>query len=323
LETIEGGKGVSKQYEFVKAEQRSPEWHALRKEGITATEAAVIAGLSPYKTPFQLYAEKLGRWEPEPVGAAAIRGILLENTVAEFYEMETGRELRRSNGIVRLKELPWVMASLDRTVVGEDGLVEIKTSTSPRWSLHPVPPEVVAQVQWQMLVTGAPWVDVAVLLGGLVFRIERVEADVNYQTQLYAKAVEFRNALAAQTPPTLQGEDSDALAAVVPQTSEEWNQADAGIERVAQLYAEKKYEATLLDQELQNLAISIKEAIGDKAGITGQGWSATWKQNKPSRKVDYQAILEKAAVPLDVIEAATQEVPGARVFRFKTEEVDK
>ncbi len=79
--------------------------------------------------------------------------------------------------------------------------------------------------------------------------------NVNYQTQLYAKAVEFRNALATQTPPTLQGEDSDALAQVVPQTSEEWAQADTSLDRLAALYAEKQYESKLLDQELQNLAI--------------------------------------------------------------------
>ena len=316
---------MSKQYEFVKAEQRSPEWLALRADGITATEAAVIAGLSPYKTAYQLWAEKLGKYTPDPVGAAAIRGILLENTVAEFYEMETGRELRRSNGIVRLKEMPWVMASLDRTIVGEDGLVEIKTSTSPRWSLYPVPPEVEAQVQWQMFVTGAPWCDVAALLGGLVFRIERVEADLDYQTSLYRKAVEFRNLLASQTPPTLSGEDSDALAAVVPQTSEEWNQADSGIERVAQLYAEKKYEATLLDQELQNLAISLKEGIGEKAGLIGNGWSATWRQNKATVKTDWEKVAEtlQAVAPETYAEAVkrhTAEKSGARVFRFKTEE---
>ena len=309
---------MSKQYEFVKAEQRSPEWFALRADGITATDVSVIAGLNPYKTPYQLWAEKLGKYEPEPVGPAAVRGILLENTVAEFYEMETGRELRRSNGIVRLKQIPWVMASLDRTIVGEEGLVEIKTSTSPRWSLHPVPPEVVAQVQWQMFVTGAPWVDVAVLLGGLVFRIERVKADWKYQSELFVKAEGFREALATQTPPTLQGQDSDALAAVVPQASEEYANASDGIERVAALYAEKQYEAKLLDEELQNLAISLKEAIGDKAGVVGNGWQATWKQNKPSVKTDWKEVATK--VDPKIIEAATREVPGARVFRFKTEE---
>jgi len=244
--------------------------------------------------------------------------------VAEFYEMETGRELRRSNGIVRLKEMPWAMASLDRTIVGEEGLVEIKTSTSPRWSLHPVPPEVVAQVQWQMFVTGAPWCDIAVLLGGLVFRIERVEASVEMQTDLYRKAVEFRNLLATDTAPPLWGEDSDALASVTPWNGlEEWAQADAGLDRVAQIYAEKQYESKLLDQELQNLAISLKEAIGVKAGIAGEGWSATWKQNKSSQKVDYKLLLEAIKPAVDIVDAYTREVPGARVFKFKTEEVDK
>jgi putative phage-type endonuclease len=306
---------VSKQYEFVKAEQRSPEWFALRADGITATDVSVIAGLNPYKTPYQLWAEKLGKFTPDPVGPAAVRGILLENAVAEFYEMETGRELRRSNGIVRLKQINWVMASLDRTIVGEEGLVEIKTSTSPRWSLHPVPPEVVAQVQWQMFVTGAPWVDVAVLLGGLVFRIERVKADWRYQSELFVKAERFREALATETPPALQGQDSDALAAAVPQVSEEYETATAGIDRVAALYAEKQYESKLLDEELQNLAISLKEAIGEKAGVVGNGWSATWKQNKPSLKTDWKEVAAK--VDAKVIEAATREVPGARVFRFR------
>jgi hypothetical protein len=79
---------------------------------------------------------------------------------------------------------------------------------------------------------------------------------------------------------------------------------------------------------LQNLAISLKEAIGEKAGVYGEGWQATWKQNKPTVKTDWEAVAEVAkAVAPDTYELAlkthTVEKPGARVFRFKTEEVDK
>ena len=283
---------MSKQYQFIKAEQRSPEWFALRKEGITATEAAVIAGLSPYKTPYELWAEKLGKVEPRQAGAAAQRGIILEDAVADFYEIETGQKLKRSNGIVRLKEVPWAMASLDRTVVGAPGLVEIKTSASPRWSMYPVPPEVIAQVQWQMFVTGAPWCDIAVLLGGLVFRFERVWADLKHQTELFVKAEEFRKLLAEETPPPLTGSDSRTLALLSPQESEEWAQADEGLERIARLYAERAYELKLLEQEVENLAVSLKEGIGEKQAL------------KP---------------PVDVVDAYTKETPGARVFKFKQE----
>ena len=304
-------------FEFVKAAQRSPEWFALRKDGITATDAVVIAGLSPYKTRYELWAQKSGLIDEQPAGEAAQRGILLEQAVADWYTLETGRKLKRSNGIVRRVDIPWAMASLDRTVVGEAGLVEVKTSTSQRWQLYPVPPEYVAQVQWQMFVTGAPWVDVVALLGGLKFRLERVEADPAYQDELHAKAVIFRNLIKTGWAPELEGRDSDTLAQVTPQRSDEWAQATEGIERVAQQYSDALYESKLADEHLQNLAISLKEAIGDKQGITGNGWYATWKQNKPTRKVDYRAALEAAKVSQEIIESVTQEVPGARVFKFK------
>ena len=40
--------------------QRSDEWHAWRKEGISASDAPVLAQRSPYKTPWRLFAEKTG-----------------------------------------------------------------------------------------------------------------------------------------------------------------------------------------------------------------------------------------------------------------------
>ncbi len=44
---------MSKRYEFVKAEQRSPEWFALRVDGITAPTSIPIARaeLLPYGHP--------------------------------------------------------------------------------------------------------------------------------------------------------------------------------------------------------------------------------------------------------------------------------
>jgi hypothetical protein len=123
--------------------------------------------------------------------------------------------------------------------------------------------------------------------------------------------------IASGKPPEVIGTDSDTLAKVVPQASDEWAKADDGIERVAEQYADALYESKLADEHLQNLAVVIKEAIGDKVGVTGRGWYASWKQNKPSRKVDYKAALEAAKVPQEVIDGATQEVPGARVFKFK------
>jgi hypothetical protein len=62
-------------------------------------------------------------------------------------------------------------------------------------------------------------------------------------------------------------------------------QANDGIERVAALYAEKQYESKLLDQELQNLAISLKEAIGEKASTAKAGRPLGSRTSQPSRRI--------------------------------------
>lgn len=49
-------------------EQGSPEWLAWRKAGVTASEAAIVLGLSPYKTIWQLWAEKSGRIQERESG---------------------------------------------------------------------------------------------------------------------------------------------------------------------------------------------------------------------------------------------------------------
>ena len=312
---------MSKRFEFVSAPQRSPEWFDLRKGGITATGITAINGTSPYKTAYRLWAELTGQVGEQEVGAAAHRGQLLEQAVADYYTAETGKKLRKSNGIVRLKEFPWAMASLDRTIIGDTtGLVEIKTSTSSRWQLYPVPPEYVDQVQWQMFITGAAYCDVAVLLSGLVFRIERVEADPVYQTQLFDKAVLFRELIASNTPPPLTGNDSDTLAEVKPQSNNTYAVADPQLDHIARLYIEAKAEAEAADAALKEMAIAIKEAIADGEGVKGQGWLATWKTNKSSVKVDWESIADVLrGVAPETYEASvskfTAEKPGARVFR--------
>jgi len=312
---------MSKRFIFSAAPQRSPEWFEMRKGGITATGITAINGTSPYKTAYRLWAELTGQVGEQAAGAAAQRGQLLEQAVADYYTAETGKKLRKSNGIVRLKEHPWAMASLDRTIVGDpEGLVEIKTSTSSRWQLYPVPPEYVDQVQWQMFVTGAKYADVAVLLSGLIFRIERVEADPVYQTMLFDKAVAFRQLVASGTPPPLTGNDSDTLAEVKPQSSNTYAKADPQLDHIARLYIEAKAEAEAADAALKEMAIAIKEAIGEGEGVKGRGWLATWKTNKSSLKVDWESIADvlRGVAPETYEQAVnkfTAEKPGARVFR--------
>jgi hypothetical protein len=159
-----------------------------------------------------------------------------------------------------------------------------------------------------------------VLLSGLVFRIERVEADPVYQTQLFDKAVLFRELVQSKTPPPLTGNDSDTLAEDKPQSNNTYAVADPELDHIASLYIEAKVEAEAADAALKEMAIAIKEAIADGEGVKGQGWLATWKTNKSSVKVDWESIADvlRTVAPDTYGEAVTRftsEKPGARVFR--------
>ncbi len=49
--------------------QRTPEWNTWRAAGVTASEAPIILGRSPYKTPWRLWAERTGVTTPEDLSA--------------------------------------------------------------------------------------------------------------------------------------------------------------------------------------------------------------------------------------------------------------
>ncbi len=308
---------MSKRYEFVKAPQRSPEWLELRRTGLGASDMAAVMGVSPYRTPYQLWAEKTGAVPPQKVGAAANRGVLLEDAVGAYYEQETGRKLRKSNGVVRLKDQPRFMASLDRTIVGSNGIVEIKTSTSPRWSIYPVPPEVVVQTTWQMGIMGAPWCDVAVLLGGLVFKIERVHFDQALFNVMLATAYEFLAAVDSNTAPKLQALDAQAYGLATPQAKDELVQANESHERLVKELRAVNAELHFAEERKAGIEIQLKEAIAENAGLTGNGWTVYWKQAKPSEVTDWKLAAQAAGVLPQVVATYTDIKPGSRRFILK------
>ncbi len=68
--------------------QRSPQWHQWRNGGVTASEAPIIMGRSPYKTQWQLWAEKTGLVLPEDLSQNphVQRGIQLEPQARRTFE---------------------------------------------------------------------------------------------------------------------------------------------------------------------------------------------------------------------------------------------
>ena len=106
-------------------DQQSTEWHKWRRDGIGASESAVVAGISPYKTAFQLWEEKTGRAaDGTEIHWGIKRGLELEPKARALFELEFGLDMEP---VCREHEsLPWLRASLDGWNEEERAVLEIK-----------------------------------------------------------------------------------------------------------------------------------------------------------------------------------------------------
>ena len=145
------------------------EWLHLRKSGIGGSDAGAICGVNPYSSAMKVFRDKTND-EAEGIDTEAVRiGHDLEQYVAERFTEATGLRVRRSNFMYRSKEHPFMIADVDRLVIGEDAGLECKTASAynaDKWKDGSIPPHYVMQCYHYMAVTGKKtWYIAAVILG--------------------------------------------------------------------------------------------------------------------------------------------------------------
>lgn len=297
----------------------------IRKTGIGASEIGAVAGLSPYAGPLDIYLRKLDLVE-DNAGEAALWGQRLEPIIAEEYERRTGIKLSQGETRRHPKE-PWIIATPDR--IAKDRLVECKTASlrvAHRWGepeTDQVPEEYLAQAMWQMLVYGAKRVDFALLLGGQEFRTYIVRWDAELAQLLIKKgrAFWFDHVLAAVPPPKGSAQAiADLLRHKHPANTQPMRSATAEEMDLLRRLAAARAKAQAANEEKELLEAMVKQAIGDAEGISASFGRVTWKKNKDSRKVNWEAVARELGASDDLIEKHTTTKPGPRVLRCKFED---
>lgn len=97
------------------------EWLLARRKGIGGSDVAAILGLSRYRSPLDVYAEKTSEEPPEDKPSESAHfGTLLENVVAKEFADRTGMKVQRVNKMLRAGERDWMIANLDRAVVNPE-----------------------------------------------------------------------------------------------------------------------------------------------------------------------------------------------------------
>lgn len=288
------------------ATQGTEQWLEARLDGIGSSDAPVIAG--ERGSVVSLWAVKTRRIPPETPDPETQQlfdmGHRLEPVIAAVYTERTDRPLRRVNRLLRRKDVPWAMASLDRVSgrKGERRIVELKTAPWTRWGTgEPVPGEIQAQVQHQMWATGYDVVDVAVLHRGYDLQIHEIERDDRFIDDLVYLEREFWGWVQNDVRPPVDGSEATTRALarmfpaeygdVIPATPEIVELGRQLLLARANEKAAKNAEATV-----RNALVAILEG---SVGAVGDGFRLTWKKNRDSSETNWQAVAKAYRVLLE------------------------
>lgn len=284
------------------------DWLQIRKRGIGSSDAAAAVGLNPYKSQLELWMEKTGRdagmpkADPHDEESPIYWGNVLEPIVAWHYSKRTKNKVRRINAVLQHPdpELPWMLANIDREVIGADDvqILECKTAgiNGARLWKEGVPEYVQLQVMHQLAVTGKQAAHVAVLLGGQTLEIHRIERDEQMIARLIELERQFWRYVETDTPPPADGTASaeSALRSLYPEDngqtvdfSDHAGLAAAYLElkAVRQSISERETREAQLKQMLQ-------QAMGNATRAEFSHGFISWKKSKDSTVLDIENMLK-------------------------------
>lgn len=105
------------------------QWLEERKSGIGGSDAAAIIGLSDWESPYSVWADKMGYLPAKEDSEAMRQGRDLEAYVAGRFTELTGKKVRRNNKMQRHPVHTFMLANIDRDIVGERSGLECKTTS--------------------------------------------------------------------------------------------------------------------------------------------------------------------------------------------------
>lgn len=271
-----------------------------RKNYIGASESAAALGLSRWKTPLQLWAEKTGAVEPDDLSdVLAIEvGTELEDLVCKLFTKRTGKEVRRVNETIYHPEYRFIAANIDRRVVAEDAVLEAKTASQWKvreWEGEEIPQEYVIQVMHQLAVTGRKKGYIAVLIGGnQQFVWKEIHRDEGLVKDIIKKEVRFWNEFVIpKILPAVTAYDRTTLQSLYQYANEKeialGDDANRLIESLEGLEADAKVLESAIDKEKNGLRAMLGE---NSFGYTDK-YRVSWRE-QVSQRIDAKKLKQEA-----------------------------
>lgn len=272
-----------------------------RRHYLGGSDMPAVLGLVKQRTPLDVWREKTGRAEPFGGNEATDLGTRFEDDVAAIYSIRTGRKVRRDNRELVHPAADFLRGHVDRRIVGERALVEVKCSSVHGWGepgTDEIPDHVVPQVHTYLELADVERCDVVALLWGGYgpprVEIYPVQRDRELGAMLVEQARRFwHEHVVADVPP----EPADSAEA-----SALWSRATSGkalvasrmtLDTIDELLAIKA-EQKRIEARRDELELAIKAGLRDGEAYvhpeTGRV-VVSWKQ-QTDRRFDASKFAE-------------------------------
>lgn len=273
----------------------------LRKNGIGGSEAAAVAGVSRWRTPLQVYLDKINKTVEDDKNLSDYQhfGNILEPIVAEEYARRTGKEIIIEDKVLHHSKHPFMLATLDRRIKGDDAILECKTSTAYKheeWGepgTDEMPKEYLLQCAHYAAVCDVSRVDVAVLIGGNDFRIYSYRRNPQLESRLITIEADFWYGHVLKLVPPLTSSTTEA-SKLWPISQAETVKADENImSNVYELAAVSK-KLKELEKKAEILKLNIVNTLQERSTLLDMSGNklATWK-TQTVRRLDQSALQKE------------------------------
>lgn len=297
-------------------------WLKERQKGIGGSDVGAIMGLNKWKSAFQVYVEKTEEiTEASEQKESAYWGSTLEEVVAKEFSLRTGKKVRKDNRHLIHKDYKFMVANIDRRIVGENAILECKTTNSfgsKEWDGEDIPASYILQCQHYMAVTGADKCYIAVLIGGQKFVVKEIAKDEELINMIIEAEREFwTEHVEKKIAPELDGSAAasnylkDRFTEI---TGEENIDLKSDYKEKIDRYLDIKNEMKILEDELKTIENNIKNELGNAERGSISKFLVSWRA-VISKRVDSKIL--KAKYP-DIYKEVCKE---ARSRRFEIKEV--
>jgi putative phage-type endonuclease len=306
-----------------------------RTQGLGGSDVAVLLGLSSFKTPVQLWAEKRGLPSMQTHDESLVLrlGHHLEPFIATEFERLQGLKTHGHPAPLFHPDYPMFYGHIDRFVTqpgkpawGPDGrlltdsILECKSANAfarSQWGEEgsdQMPAAYLLQVIWYLAITGCKRAYVAALVGQKLHCYE-VYRDLSLEAMVLQKAKHFWDEHIVKGIPPAVSERCDVQLLYPQGDAERCKEADEGLYQILADYRALAEQSRAVEAQAESLKLRLQDAMGEACTLTFKGdVLATWKPARASTRVDLAAL--SAAHP-ELVASFKHEVPGSRRFLIK------